>query len=239
MSQAEQSTHSITYGQATIKFTLKFSQRKTLSIDVNPDSSVIVTAPQGKDLEVIKTKVHKRAHWILKQQDYFKGFLPTLPPRQFVSGETHYYLGRQYRLKVIESKEEQVKLKGQYIYIFVADKTNQIKVESLFKSWLLAHARNRFQLALQRGWEKVKRYRIAIPKLSIRKMSKRWGSCSSHGVISLNIDLIKAPSHCIEYVIIHELCHLKHPNHSKSFFHMLNRIMPDWEKRKGRLEKIK
>lgn len=239
MSNAEIPTHSVSYGRETILFTLKLSNRKTLSIDVNPDLSVEVSAPQGKDLDLIKSKVHKRAPWILKQKDYFRGFLPTIPARQYVSGETHYYLGRQYRLKVIQADAEKVKLKGQYIYVFVADKTDRKRIESLFKSWLLAHARNRFQITLEKSWEKVRRHEITFPKLIIRKMSKRWGSCSSRGVIYLNIDLVKAPSHCIEYVIIHELCHLKHPNHSNSFFLMLNRIMPDWEKRKERLEKVR
>src|SRR5687768_12497831 len=101
MSSVELTTYSVDYGRETIHFTLKFSRRKTLAIDVNPDLSVLVTAPKAKDLDLIKSKVHKRASWILKQQDYFRAFLPPMPPRQYISGETHYYLGRQYRLKII------------------------------------------------------------------------------------------------------------------------------------------
>lgn len=239
MSDAASSNHLVVFGKETIHFTLKFSQRKTLAIDVNPDLSVTVTSPLGKELDLIKSKVHKRASWILKQQEYFKEFLPSILPRQFESGETHYYLGRQYRLKVVESQEDQVKLKGQYIYVFVADKQDKKKIERLFNSWLIARARSKFQQLLQKSCERFKRYELALPKLSVRKMTKRWGSCSHRGIIYLNIGLIKAPSHCIEYVITHELCHLKHPNHSKAFTQMLNRVMPDWEKRKMRLERVK
>lgn len=238
MSGAGLTTHSVSYGREVIEFTLKFSTRKTLAIDVNPDLSVVVTAPRGKDISLIKSKVHKRAAWILKQQDYFREFLPPMPPRQYVSGETHYYLGRQYRLKVIEAQEESVKLKGRYINVSVTDRGDRQRVARLLNSWFLSRARIRFQKGLDKCWERLRHYEMELPKLSIRKMSKRWGSCSRRGVIYLNTELIKAPSHCIEYVILHELCHLKHPNHGKAFFQMLTRVMPDWDKRKKRLERI-
>ena len=93
--------HSIQYGHSTIEYDLTFSPRKTLAIDVHPDLSVAVQAPEGTELADIEAKVRKRAPWILRQQRQFEVYLPKLPPRQYDSGETHRYLGRQYRLKVI------------------------------------------------------------------------------------------------------------------------------------------
>ncbi len=232
------STHSITFGREVIEFKLQYSNRKTLGIDVHPDLSVVVTAPRGKGIDSVKEKVHKRAAWILKQKEFFKDFLPMMPPRQYISGESHYYLGKQYRLKVIESHQEQAKMQGRYINVYVKNRDDRNRVEELFKAWLLSHARTRFEYYLQKCWEKTRQYKVTLPQLQIRKMRKRWGSCSSRGFIYLNPDLIKAPSHCIEYVITHELCHLKHPNHSKGFYQMLRKVMPDWERRKLRLEKV-
>lgn len=237
-SAASLAQHSISYGQRIISFDLKFTHRKTLAITVNPDLSVSVTAPEGKELDVIKAKIKKRASWILKQQEYFKAFLPVTPPRQFVSGETHYYLGKQYRLKVIESESESVKLKSGYLNISIKDKTNSDKVKSILEKWFVSRAKLQFEKSLEKCFERFKKYEIQRPKLQIRKMLKRWGSFGQKGIIYLNPELIKAPVYCIDYVITHELCHLIYPNHGKQFYELLGRIMPDWEQRKLKLEKI-
>lgn len=230
--------HCVPFGQKIIEFSLHYSNRKTLAISVNPDMSVTVVAPKGKDVSLIKEKVRGRAAWILKQQATFEKFLPVSPPKKFVSGESHYYLGRQYRIKIILGDKEEVKLKSGYINIYIKESKNQEKIEDLLNTWLLSHAEVQFKAKLKVCWEKFKSLELKFPELQIRKMSKRWGSCTVQGKIYLNTELIKAPSHCIEYVITHELCHLKHKNHSKDFFMLLNRVMPDWENRKLRLEKM-
>jgi len=231
--------YSIVYGKETIRFSLSYSYRKTLAISVHPDLSVTVTAPQGTKIEAVKQKVRKQAAWILKQRNYFSQFLPEQPPRQYVSGETHLYLGRQYRLKVVEGADESVKLKGGWICVQVKRKDDTQRIKALFDEWMLRRARERFQLSLEKCVEKLRRYQIATPQLRIRKMKKRWGSCTARGAINLNIELIKAPSHCIDYVVVHELCHLKYPDHGKKFYALLARVMPDWEARKQRLERVK
>jgi hypothetical protein len=231
--------YSIAYGKETIRFSLSYSHRKTLAISVHPDLSVTVTAPQGTKLEAVKQKVRKQAAWILKQRNYFSQFLPEQPPRQFISGETHLYLGRQYRLKVVEGADESVKLKGGWIHVQVERKSDAQRIKALFEEWMLRRARERFRLSLEKCLEKMRRHEIAEPPLRIRKMKKRWGSCTARGAINLNIELIKAPSHCIDYVVTHELCHLKYPDHGKRFYDLLDRVMPDWEARKQRLERVK
>jgi predicted metal-dependent hydrolase len=234
----EAALYSVQYGAATISFSLKHARRKSLAISVLPDLSVAVTAPLGSDIELIKAKVKKRASWILKQQDSFKAYLPTQPPRRFVSGETHLYLGKQYRLKVIESDKESVKLRGGYIYIEVKERRDDSRVAHLLNGWLLTRARAQFGRRLARCWERLRKQGIAFPELRLRRMEKRWGTCTKGGVIYLNPYLVKAPSSCIDYVIIHELCHLKHAHHGKPFYDLLRRLLPDWEQRKARLEKI-
>ncbi len=228
--------HSIKYGKATIRFSLLFSKRKTLGISVHPDLSVSVTAPIGTELEAISRKVRKRASWILKQQNDFAQFLPVPPARRYLSGESHYYLGRQYRLKVERAAEESVKLKGGRFLIRLRDTSDARRVKTLLDDWYGNRARERFQSSLSRCIEKLRP--LEEPPIKLRKMARRWGSCTSSGTINLNPELIKAPSHCIDYVITHELCHLVFPHHGREFYDLLTRIMPDWKMRKQRLERV-
>lgn len=232
-------THSVSYGNVSILFSLNFSRRKTLSISVNPDLSVTVTAPEGAVIEKVKQKVQKRASWIVKQKDYFAQFLPAQTQRIYRSGETHLYLGKQYRLKIEKAEAESIKLKSGRLFVRVKETADPQRIEALLNDWFKARAKERFSISLQKCWETVRRQKIIQPKLRLRKMVKRWGSCTPTGIIYLNSDLIKAPSHCIEYVITHELCHLKYPHHGTEFYSLLGRVMPDWEKRKKRLEMIR
>lgn len=235
---ATSSIYSVSFGQHVINFSLKYSNRKTLAISVLPDLSVSVTAPLGKDIAAIKTKVRHRAAWILRQQEHFKKFLPSTPPRRFVSGETHYYLGKQYRLKVIQAEKEVVKLKGGLISVWARNRKDSGRIKELVNHWLLTHAKIRFQQSLAKCWEKFRKYKVARPELRVRRMVRRWGSFNPRGVVYLNPELIKAPSHCIDYVVTHELCHLRYSDHSKSFYHLLSRVMPDWREHKARLERV-
>jgi predicted metal-dependent hydrolase len=235
---AEAMMHSVQYGVETIHFGLTHTGRKSLAISVLPDLSVAVTAPHGSPLELIRKKVRKRAPWILKQQDYFKAYLPKQPPRRYVSGETHLYLGRQYRLKVFESDTESVRLRGGYIHIGIKNRSDTSRAKALLDGWLLLHARDQFERRLVACWERLRKQGIPFPRLCLRRMQKRWGTCTRDGVIYLTPSLVKAPGSCIDYVIIHELCHLKHAHHGKAFYDMLRRAMPDWGQRKMRLEKV-
>lgn len=231
--------HSVGFGSRDIRFKLQYSDRKTLGISVLPDLSVIVTAPNDSDFEKVKDLVKKRAPWIIKQQSKFSEYLPAQPERKYVSGETHLYLGRQYRLKVQEDDSEEVKLKGRYIYVTIKNREDRERVKQLLVEWYWKRASKYFRQKLIKCFEKFRRFKIEMPAITLRRMNKRWGTCSAKGTISLNPDLIKSPASCVEYVIVHELCHLIEPNHSREFYQLLQRMMPDWTKRKISLEKAK
>lgn len=226
---------SITFGLKEIAFELEFSDRKLLGITVTPEMEVLVKAPVNSSFEKIEEIVRKRAPWIIKQQSFFLSFHPKQPARKFVSGETHLYLGRQYRLKTINEPIESVKLKGAYIEVTTPDKT---RTEALVKAWYLAHAKVKFQQLATPLIERFKKYQVAPSSLVLREMPTRWGSCTPKGKIILNPELIKAPKICIEYVIVHELCHLVHHDHTQKFFDLQTREMRDWEKWKQRLEML-
>lgn len=228
----------IKYGSSTIEYSLSYAERLTLGIKVYPDKSVHVIAPIGTSTDKISEKVHSKAAWILRQQDFFLSFHPITPPRRFISGETHLYLGKQYRLKLVETDKESVKLHGGNITIFSKDNSNKNRIEKLLKAWFKNKADQHFSKLFQELAPLAKPFFSGTPTLKYRWMDKRWGSCSQKGEILLNTELIKAPKKCIEYVIIHELCHLAHLNHSAAFYELLEKLSPNWRKTKYELEKL-
>lgn len=238
MSDNGQQVYRIRYGSRMIAFELEYRKRKTLEISVHPDTSVQVVAPLDRTLDEIREKVRKRASWILEQQRFFSLFLPQQPPRRYVSGETHAYLGKMYRLRTLTSTEERVMLKRGIIYVYIGDRSDPVRVKQLLDAWYRERAMEKFHERMQLCSRRTRKYGIEEPALEIRTMSKRWGSCSKEGRLLLNSHLVKAPSHCIDYVITHELCHKRHFGHSHEFYELLTRLMPDWRARKNRLEQV-
>ncbi|OHB56575.1 MAG: hypothetical protein A2Y12_04690 [Planctomycetes bacterium GWF2_42_9] len=230
-----QNRYSILYGKETIEFELEFYERQRFRIDVHPNNRVVVYAPIGKNIDEIKERVKKKAPWIIKQKLYFEQYQPSLPNKSYISGETHLYLGRQYRLKVSESNYEEVRLVGKYILVHIKSKQNTLKVKALVEEWYKVHARKIFQQYLLDCYNRSDKFRFELPKYQIRKMNKRWGSYTKRGDILLNLELIKTPLYCIEYVIMHELCHVEVRNHNVQFYKLLTALMPDWKKRKEKL----
>lgn len=226
---------SIQFGSKTIQFSLFFTERKTLGITVTPNLEVIVKAPIESDLELIKEKVTKKAPWIIKQQGYFLSFYPKNITKKYVAGETHLYLGKQYKLKVITSDRDSVKLKGGYIEVSSLNKSN---VKTLLLDWYFTKSTNKFHEIASPLIERFKKYGVEPTSIVLKEMPTRWGSCTPKGKIILNPELIKAPKGCIEYVIIHELCHLIHLDHTNKFLDLQTKEMPDWERWKMKLEKL-
>ena len=228
-------TEHIQFGSKRINFRLEYSDRKSLGITVKPDLDVLVRAPMDTAMDKIKEKLRKKAPWILKQQSFFLSFHPKTPARKYVSGETHLYLGRQYRLKIEVCELESVKLKGKFIEISTPDKG---RAEALLKGWYYNGAKTKFHAIAKGLINKFEKYKVEPSAMILRDMPTRWGSCTAQGKIILNPELIKAPKGCIEYVIIHELCHLIHHDHTQKFIDLQTREMPDWEKWKTKLEKL-
>ncbi len=226
---------SIEFGSKRIDFDLEFTNRKSLGITVRPDLAVVVKAPVNTPVDKVKEMIRKKAPWIIRQQSFFLAFHPKMTDRKFVGGETHLYLGRQYRLKIITDRNESVKLKGKFIEVTTSDKA---RVSQLLKDWYLLNAKKKLHAIALERIEKFKKYKVEPNSIVLREMPTRWGSCTPKGKIILNPELIKAPKGCIEYVIIHELCHLVHHNHTQKFIDLQTKEMPDWEKWKTKLEKL-
>lgn len=219
--------HIVQFGSAVIEYELDFQDRKNLTIKVYPDCTVKIIAPFDSPLEKIEKQIKKKAPWIIKQQREFLSYQPFTPERIYVNGETHLYLGRQYKLRVEKDNKNEVKLYRGRITVLCKDEN---KAKEILNKWYREKAFIHFEEVLTKVLPLFKKYEIIKPELHIRSMEKRWGSCTPNGKIILNPELIKAPKGSIEYVIIHELCHLVHHNHTKSFYDLQEFMMPDWKK---------
>lgn len=233
-------THTLHYGTTTIEYTLSFTQRKTLGITVHPDCTVSVRAPINSTVDAVEAKLKARSGWILKQLNEFERYLPLLPPRRYVSGETHLYLGKQYRLKVEASLDADVKLTRGRFYVYTPDVADTTAIQQQLERWYRDKAQTIFSEQLAACLKRVSVIGITDrPELRIRIMQKRWGSCTEAGVITLNLKLIQVPKPLIDYVIVHELCHLKEHNHSAAYYRLLDLAMPDWVERREALNQVK
>ena len=215
---------------------LKRSNRRTLAISVLADGSLELAAPARASIAAIITKVEKRGRWIRAQRWNFSQMNAARPRRRYVSGATHMYLGRQYRLKISRSPTPRLTLNGGYFH-FVGPKTDEGSVKAALQNWYRERAREQFEKRV-RSWEEwCKNRKLPAPRMRLRTMPKRWGSACKDGTIALNPELIRAPSACVDYVITHEICHLKHPDHGPRFRALLQQLCPDWVTLKARLEK--
>lgn len=226
------------YGDRRIHYKIVFVPGKSrkLAIHVQPDGSVQVEAPPGKPLTDIKRAVSRRARWLNEHIEQAKQRRTHLLPREYVSGESHFYLGRRYVLKVREDRRgnPSVRLWRGQLEIKTSQRETDT-VRSLLWGWYRSHARIIFERRLSSLCEELP-WLTTPPPWRLLTMKKQWGSCSPKGFLSINPHLVKAPSQCIDYVLLHELCHLKHHNHSPKYYRLLSRWMPNWEIVKKRLD---
>lgn len=229
------STENIKYGNQTIEFELLQEDRKTMAIEVLPTEIVKVKVPINKDKQEILQKVQKKAKWISKQKQYFSENYKQPQIKKYISGETFKYLGKQYRLKLIRSDNNSVKLKQGYLVVEYSTK----KTKNIVNQWYKDKARSIFEKELEKCLKSFSAFNVRKPDLKIRKLNKRWGSYNkNNNTITMNIATIKANKSCIDYVIFHELCHCIYFAHNKDFYNLLESKCPNWKKYKTNLEKI-
>lgn len=228
----------IEYGNKIIEFNLFIEERKNLAIKVSPDATVDIKAPLKSSHNKIICKVKNKLKWIDKQQNFFRDNYKQKEEKQYVSGETHLYLGKQYRLKINQELNQDIKLKNGFFIINILDKNDKENTKNGLDNWYYEHAFKIFEQRLNILHSKCFAQKIKLPKMKIRKMKKRWGSYTKNNEIILNIELIKAPLTCIDYIILHELCHSQYFSHNSAFYELLYKIMPDWQKYKNKLQEL-
>jgi predicted metal-dependent hydrolase len=232
------SKHKLKYNDKEIEFHLIRKKVKNINLNVKPNLLIEVSASSKVPHKEIEIYVRSKADWILKNMRYFEKY-QSLPktPKEYVSGESFKYLGKQFRLKLSQSDTEGLKLLKGYFQLHVKDTDNLRRKSSIVKRWYKEKTIINFHRSLNRVYSLIEKYEIRKPQVDIRHMKARWGSClKSKKTILLNSDLIEAPSFCIDYVVLHELIHFLHNNHTRKFYDMLFILMPDWEKRKKILD---
>ncbi len=218
-----------------IPFEIVYSRRKTLAIHVYPDGTVRVRAPLRTTRAAIAEVVHKRAAWIVKHLDRYRATAqPTPAERTYESGEDYLFLGQRLRLNVIVGAPEGVTLTNSEVIVAARDRDPR-RVQRILETWFRAEAKRIFAKRIEACWKRVEHLGLERPTLEVRRMKSRWGSCGRSGKILLNLRLVQVPLDLIDYVVVHELCHLKEHNHSKRYYAVLDAAMPDWRERRQRL----
>lgn len=227
------------YGDELIGFTVRFQpgrKAQRIAIHVEPDGRVVVDAPQDAADEAVLSAMRLRAAWVSRQVADSRRRANQILPREYVSGETLRYLGRRYQLKVIldDVSQATARMRGGYIEVTVAER-DPVAVHAALEAWYLGRASELLAARLEAVAAPLP-WVHTLPAMRLQVMKRQWGSCSPAGRLVLNPHLVKASRECIDYVVLHELCHLRHHNHGPDFYRTLERHLPSWRKVKARLD---
>jgi len=208
-----------------LEYKIQYSNRKTLNISVERDRSVIVRAPENLPLEKIEKIVQLKRNWIKDKINHAQKYSVYFKAKEFVSGETLLYLGRNYQLRVVDENFEGIRFNQS----FSISKSNQKNANQLFKEWYLEKALEKIELL-------AKKYAVNLGvkynECRTSEMKYRWASCTPKNNILFNWRIIKAPMYVLEYLVAHELVHLIEPNHTPVFWNIVSIQVPNYEKAK-------
>ncbi|MBO2009621.1 M48 family metallopeptidase [Hymenobacter negativus] len=227
------------YKNQSLHYTLVFRSRRTIGFAVRPDGSVHISAPAGTSPEWVAQQVLKKADWILKHQEAFANRPAPAPSRHFEAGSLHYYQGQPYRLRFAEARRPAVLVDGDELVMATPTPLTPAQTEALLHAWYVRQAKPLFAQSLERVWPRFAEFNLVRPTLFVRQMRSRWGSCTPRTArIRLSPELVHARPECLDYVLLHECCHLLVGDHSKAFYDLQTRLLPDWERWKAELNAL-
>lgn len=218
------------HGHDTIHYKIIRSNRiKTSEILVDAHQ-VIVRSPQDKPLAEIKAIIKEKAEWIVTKQREYRIQNSEISKPSFEHGSTLPYLGKNYKLQILTgSKTRKFRLIGkEFIVTVITDTVSKRQVQMLYEGWLMEKAEETFTAKVKYYAQKVA---VSPKRVIIKNLRRRWGSATMNNTLNLNVNLLKAPEDVIDYVILHELCHLKERNHSHHFWSLLGSIMPSYKQK--------
>lgn len=213
-----------------IEYQIKYSNRKTLNISVERDRSIVVRAPHYLTADKIDKIVQSKRQWIKEKLNHAQKYPLVSENKEFVSGETLMYLGKNYQLLVVDEEIEGIEFDQR----FKISKANQPKANELFKKWYLKQALIKIEPLATKY---AKSLGVQYNQFKTSEMKYRWGSCTPANNIIFNWRIIKAPMYVLEYLVAHELVHLIENNHTPRFWNILSIQVPNYEKAKNWLKK--
>jgi len=232
--------HTVTISKnKNIEFELVRKKVKNINLTIRPDLSITISANPDVPMEVIYDYVAKKSLWLMNRiGKYQQTKTENTIEHEYLSGESYKYLGKQYRLLVeFTTSTERVILNDGFITLYVREKRKIATKARLIDEWYRKSAAEEFMQSMNRIYPLVSDVVGFEPKIDFKLMKKRWGSClRSKKTILLNLELIKAPKYCIDYVMLHELVHFIHKDHDSKFYETLSVLMPDWKDRKSILD---
>lgn len=221
-----------------IEFSIRYSGRKTLGISISPESGVVARVPYLTPDKEIDNMIRNKSDWINKVLIKHRS-LVRLDPVRFIDGEELLFMGTVHFLKIISSDNYYVrKSNDNIIEVGLNGHYESGLVKTMLESWYKTVAKRILPQRFSEILVKYNKYNFSPAGFSVRSMKKRWGSCSSKGKIGISYDLIRLERIYADYVILHELCHLKHHNHGPGFYRLLSEIFPDWKVTREELRKI-
>jgi predicted metal-dependent hydrolase len=218
-----------TYQLKNIEFRIVYSGRRTLGISVLPDSSVIVRAPYRTSLSTITRIVREKAAWIIKHRDSYRLNNNRKLNSSIAEGEKQLFRGEECVLHLFQSKNTFIRFNDRVIDIGLENPADKTAIKRVLNNGYKTEAVRIFPRILAMALKVHENQMFKPTGLVIRSMKSRWGSCSRKGTITLSTELVKLSDIYIEYVIIHELCHLKHHNHGKEYYQLLSELFPQWK----------
>ena len=223
-----------------IEYLLRRKQVKNLNLRIYPDSRIIVSAPRRVPVGIVDSFVKEKSRYIRSALEKFAQVRKTIPPpKEYVSGEEFHILGDKYLLKLEKGDRDNVVIDEHNIRLTMKDTTDSKRREKLLLKFLDQLCLTTFTEILHDSLALFQDFNLTLPTLKLRSMKSRWGSCSpAKKAITLNKRLLAAPRSCIEYVVVHELCHFIQPNHSQDFYRLLAAIRPDWKEQKQKLKQL-
>jgi predicted metal-dependent hydrolase len=230
----------VTWGTTQIPYQVRRSARRaTVSLTIDPRDGLLVTAPQTTPLSKLDAVVKAKARWIVSRLKLHDELPPPLLAREFISGESFLYLGRQCRLRLLSGEPARpVALHGGWLELPIPKGLSPKEQGAYARTALVAWYK---RLAAERlpTWARLFADKLGAPltEVLIADQTKRWGSCASC-VLRFNWRIIQAPRSLIDYVLAHEAVHLVHEHHGREFWATLGRILPDYEERKTRLKQL-
>ena len=220
-----------------IEFKVIYSRRRSLGISVLPDSSVIVRVPYLTSNKTISRIVQKKAAWIIKHRDNYKIREHIQPGRIYENDSIHLFRGKESVLKIEKTTRSYIRFNCSIIELGLQKSDDPEAIKKLLYKGYKDEAAKAFPVMVSNIISRYENEKFNPTGLIIRTMKRRWGSCSNKGIITLSTELIKLPDLYLEYVIIHELCHLKHHNHGTGYYRLLSELYPDWRQVRKELRK--